>query len=56
MMHFELNDEQAKILAEIIESSLSGLHDEIAHTDTREYRDYLKERKETLTKIREMLH
>ncbi len=56
MMNFELNDEQAKVLAEVLESSLSGLADEISHTDTREYRDFLKERKETLKKIREMLH
>ena len=52
----ELQDDERDVLAVILDKSLSGLSDEIAHTGARDYKDFLKERKETLVKIREMLH
>ena len=56
MINIGLQDDERDVLAVIIDKSLSGLSDEIAHTDARDYKDFLKERKETLVKIREMLH
>ena len=43
-------------LADTLESSLSRLGDEISHTDAYDYREFLKERKEILIKLREKLH
>ena len=34
----------------------SRLKDEISHTDSHDYREFLKERKEVLVKLREQLH
>jgi hypothetical protein len=56
MINIKLQDEERDVLTAVLDKSLSGLSDEIAHTDTRDYKDFLKERKETLVKIREMLH
>ena len=56
MMRLELNDAEEKVLADTLDSSLSRLRDEISHTDARDYRDFLKERKEILLKLREKLH
>jgi len=56
MMRLELNEAEEKVLAETLESSLSRLRDEISHTDTHDYREFLKERKEILVKLREKLH
>ncbi len=56
MMHLELNDEEQKVLADALDSNLLSLSDEIVHTDTREYRDYLVGRRELLARIRTLLH
>ena len=56
MMRLELNDAEEKVLADTLESSLSRLGDEISHTDAYDYREFLKERKEILVKLREKLH
>lgn len=56
MMQLTLNELEEKVLAETLESSLSRLVDEISHTDARDYRDFLKERKAVLVKLRERLH
>ncbi len=56
MMRLELNDAEEKVLADTLEKSLSRLRDEISHTDTFDYREFLKERKEMLIKLREKLH
>ena len=56
MMRLELNDAEEKVLAEALDSNLSRLKDEISHTDAYDYRVFLKERKEILTKLREKLH
>ena len=56
MANIELSEEERKALAEALDFNLSTLTDEIAHTDTREYREFLVERRELLTKIKEQLH
>lgn len=56
MMRLELNDAEEKVLAETLESSLIRLKDEISHTDTHDYREFLKARKEILVKLCEKLH
>lgn len=56
MIELKLTDAEEKVLAETIESSLGRLQDEISHTDARDYRDFLKERKEILLKLKEKLH
>ena len=56
MMHLELDEEERNALAETLDTDLSGLTDEISHTDTRDYREFLKKRREVLEKIRGMLH
>lgn len=55
-MTLELNKTEQRILAETLEAKLSRLQDEIAHTDSREYRETLKQRKEVLQKITERLN
>jgi ubiquitin C-terminal hydrolase len=52
MAQFELSAAEAKLLSELLNSSLTELHTEINHTDSRELREELKEREE---KIREIL-
>lgn len=54
-MKLELNQTEEQVLAETLESSLSRLQDEIAHTDSRDYRETLKERKEVLRNLRSRL-
>ena len=56
MMRLELNDVEEKLLADTLESSLSRLADEICHTDSHDYREFLKDRKQILAKLREKLH
>jgi hypothetical protein len=54
-MNIELSQKERTVLAEALESSLFSLSDEISHTDTYEYRKFLEDRRNVLTKIREML-
>jgi hypothetical protein len=56
MMLLELNESEEKVLADTLDSSLSMLGNEISHTDTYEYREFLKERKEILVSLRKKLH
>ncbi|MCK4508701.1 MAG: hypothetical protein KAU27_09175 [Desulfuromonadales bacterium] len=56
MINLKLNNAEKQILDEILATSLNRLGDEISHTDSRDYRDVLKERKEVLLKIKEKLH
>jgi len=55
MAQFELSTAEAKLLGELLTSSLSDLHTEISHTDSRELREELKEREETFREIRERI-
>jgi len=56
MMRLELSDTEEKVLADALDSNLGSLQDEISHTDSHDYRVFLKERKEILIKLREKLH
>lgn len=50
-IRLDLSDEQRDVLVNVIESHLSSLHDEIAHTDTRDYREGLKVRRAFLQEV-----
>ena len=56
MMRLELSDTEEKVLVDALDSNLGRLQDEISHTDSHDYRVFLKERKEILIKLREKLH
>lgn len=56
MIRIELNEMEQETLRQALEKRLSSLVDEIAHTDTRDYRDFLKERKDILSNIHDRLH
>jgi hypothetical protein len=54
-MKFEMNDVECEALREVLESYLSELRVEIAHTDVREFRDALKDKRTLLAGIAERL-
>ena len=56
MIDLKLNAREKKVLYETLTQSLSQLQNEISHTDSTEYRDNLKKRKEILLKIQGLLH
>lgn len=47
----EFTEREKEILAEFLDEAISGLRSEIAASDREEYRDMLRERKETLKSI-----
>jgi hypothetical protein len=51
MMRLELTDRERAVLNEVLESSLTELRTEVAHTDNRDYRAGLKERETVLVHI-----
>jgi len=55
MITLKLNDEEAMILYNIVESFLENLRVEVLHTDRREYREMLKQQEITVKKILEEL-
>jgi hypothetical protein len=55
MVDIKLNNQEKKVLHKTLTQSLDQLHDEISHTDSTEYRDLLKKRKEILLKIQGLL-
>jgi hypothetical protein len=50
MLQLDLNDEERRILLEILESDHSDLRMEIADTDSMDFREMLKRRKAVLAK------
>jgi hypothetical protein len=56
MIDLKLSNNERKVLDETLVMSLNQLRDEISHTDSTEYRDMLKKRKEILLKIQSRLH
>ncbi|HSG80616.1 MAG TPA: hypothetical protein VLC48_00080 [Gemmatimonadota bacterium] len=50
MIQIELSDTEMRILAEILETAYSDLRMEIANTDSKDFRDMLKERKAVIAK------
>jgi len=55
MKRLELDEQQAEMLAEVLESYLSDLRMEIADTDSKDYRDALKARETFLRWVVERL-
>lgn len=55
MVQFDLNREEQEILTSILDSCLSDLRMEIADTDSQDYREILKGRKQVLIKAIEAL-
>ena len=47
----EFTEREKEVLAEFLDEAISGLRSEIAASDREEYRDMLRERKETLKNI-----
>jgi len=43
MMQLELNDQEQEMLTEVLRSFLSEMRTEISHTDSRAYRERLKD-------------
>lgn len=56
MFKIELQENERDVLATTLDKSLSDLINEIAHTDDRDYKNFLNDRKVTLVGIRKMLH
>jgi hypothetical protein len=51
MANLEMNDEEAKLLLNVLERYHSHLEVEVKRTDRREFRDALKERESRLTAL-----
>lgn len=56
MLNLTLSENEGKLLSEVLDISLNRLGDEISHTDSHDYRERLKERRELLQKLRGKLH
>ena len=54
-MNLDLTQEDVAILADVVRSYLSDLHDEIVHTENYEFREGLQERQRRLTAILDRL-
>jgi hypothetical protein len=55
MINLDLTKEENDILATVLESYLSDLRMEIADTDSMDFRESLKKRKDVLKKVLETL-
>ena len=55
MLHIQLSTEEVLLLHEILESYLGDLRAEVHHTATFEYRETLKHKEATLTKLLQQL-
>ena len=55
MINLDLTKEEKDILAMVLESYLSDLRMEIADTDSMDFRESLKKRKDVLKKVLETL-
>jgi hypothetical protein len=55
MPSLELSEDEASRLKRVLESYISGLRDEIVHTDNRDFREQLKADQASLTDIAERL-
>jgi hypothetical protein len=51
MVRIELSAQEAKELSDILENELSDLRMEIVDTDSQDFREGLKKRKELLAKV-----
>ena len=55
VLNVELSPADREILVDVIDTCLSDLRMEIAHTDRQEFREQLKRRKEVLQKVLDRL-
>ena len=55
MIRLDLEDTEAQVLSEFIESTLSNLSYEISDTDTKSFRDALKAKRDMLLRVDEVL-
>lgn len=55
MIHLDLTDAEADILKEALQSMLKNLSYEIADTDSKDFRDGLKARRDVLVKVQQAL-
>ena len=55
MVHLDLEQDEARLLSEFIESTLSNLSYEISNTDSKDFRDTLKAKRDVLVKVNEAL-
>jgi hypothetical protein len=55
MIQLELAPREVEILVEVLDSYLSDLRMEIADTDSMDFREMLKERKEVIHKVQDSL-
>jgi hypothetical protein len=55
MLDLDLTEAEQAILRELLDSEISDLQEEIAHTDRLEFRDALKERRRVLQKVLDSL-
>jgi len=51
MVQLDLTPEEKSILVAMLEINLSDLRMEISHTDSQDFRDKLRERKEVIKKV-----
>jgi hypothetical protein len=55
-MQLDLSDDDVELLREVLDSTLDRLTSEIGHTDSRVYRQNLKDRRERLRGLVAVLH
>jgi hypothetical protein len=55
MIHLDLTEAEADILEEALQSMLKNLSYEIADTDSKDFRDGLKARRDVLVKVQQAL-
>ncbi|MEJ2087330.1 MAG: hypothetical protein P8Y69_02375 [Gammaproteobacteria bacterium] len=55
MIHLDLTEAEADILKEALQSMLKNLSYEIADTDSKDFRDGLKARRDVLVKVQQAL-
>jgi predicted RNA-binding protein len=53
MVELRLNGEEAEVLREVLKSYLSGLQDEIAHTDDHDFREKLRHTREVVEALQQ---
>ena len=51
MIHLELTNEEERDLKEEVQKRLTALDHEIAHTDSMDFKDMLKRRREAIAKF-----
>ena len=55
MIHIDLTDEEAQHLKQEVETRLTELDREIAHTDSLDFKDLLKRRRESIRRFLQKL-